>query len=255
MIIFVWSNIAPVGVFSRSVGVRTNPLMFPFIAGDIISQLILIAGIIFLFSDAPFIDNCQPYIIIRSKRYSWVMGQIVYIIIASAVYFLVLMLVSVLILLPSGTFATDGWGKLINTLSQTNAGNQIGLNLLASDKIISYYSPIQAFVMCFLLEWAVGTFFGLLIFCINLNFSKTFGLVAGGVVLFLDILVTNAFSSKFFHISPVSLARLDILDPLGVSAFPTVTYALVFFGVCIFALCTILILTVRSKPIEIISEI
>lgn len=115
--IFVWNDFQVIDDLAAKTGIRTNPLIFPFFSNDPVKQLILLAGIVFLFSDAPFINKNQPYIIIRSKRIPWVMGQILYIVIASAVYFLFLMSVSILVLLPQGTFITNGWGKIINTLS------------------------------------------------------------------------------------------------------------------------------------------
>ena len=255
LIAFIWNDITPIVTLVKMTGMRTNPLLFPFFAGDPVKQLILLAGIIFLFSDAPFINKSQPYIIVRSKRYSWMLGQILYIIIASAIYFLILMLISVIILLPNATFATNGWGKIVNTLAQTNAGEQINLQFGVLEKIIANYSPYKAFLLCFLLESAVASFLGLLIFVINLNFNRTLGLIAGGVVLVLDFTVTNALPTTFYSISPASLSRLDVIDPSGFSRYPTLAYSFIFFGIGIIILSIALVVTVRNKNIEITSEI
>lgn len=254
MITFLWNDLTVISDFAKMMNIKTNPLIFPFFSSDPVKQLILLSGVIFLFSDAPFINKSQPYVIIRSKRSSWVLGQILYVILASAVYFLILMCASILILLPNATFATDGWGKIINTLAQTNAGAQINLQFNIAEKITSFYSPLEAFGLSFLLNWSIASFLGLLMFIINLKFNRMLGLVVGATVLFLDLLAINILPYKFYHFSPVTLSRLAILDPTGVSIVPYITYPFVFFGVSIILFSVLLVAGIKNEPIEITSE-
>ncbi|MGB8455954.1 MAG: hypothetical protein WCD89_27020 [Anaerocolumna sp.] len=255
MSMFVWNDFEVIGDLTGRTGIKTNPLIFPFFSNDPVKQLILLAGIVFLFSDAPFINKNQPYIIIRSKRIPWVLGQILYIIMASAIYFLFLMLISILVLLPYGTFATDGWGKIINTLAQTDAGRQINLQFGITKEITTFYSPWEAFGLSFLLNWGVACFLGLLMFVINLKFNRMLGLVVGGVILSFDLLVTNALPPAFYHFSPVSLSRLGVLDPMGVSMFPNMTYPFVFFSVSIVVISVLLVVSIKKISIEITPEL
>ena len=255
MIMFIWNDIIVIGRFASMMDMYTNPLVFPFYSSDPVKQLILFSGIIFLFSDAPFINQNQPYVMIRSRRLPWVLGQILYIMIASAVYYLVLMCVSVIVLLPDATFATNGWGKIINTLAQTNAGEQINLPFGIGEKITTFYSPVEAFLLSFLLNWGVAVSIGLLIFLISMKISKMIGLLSAAVVLFLDLLVVNALPVKSYYFSPVTLSRLEALDVAGVSAAPNITYALAFLGVCVAFLSALLIISVRKQSIEIMTEI
>lgn len=255
MTVFIWNDLSVIDAFAGGAGVKTNPLIFPFYSSDPVKQLILLAGVIFLFSDAPFINKNQPYVIIRSKRRAWVMGQILYVVIASAIYFLILMGVSILILLPNATFATNGWGKIVNTLARTGAGAEINLQFGIAEKITTYYSPLKAFCLSFFLNWGVASFLGLLTFLINLKVNRTLGLVAGATVLFFDLLITNALPYSFYHFSPVSLSRLTVLDPTGVSIYPAITYPLIFYGVSITILSVLLIAGIKNKPIDFASEL
>lgn len=252
---FVWNDFEVIGNLTGMTGIKTNPLIFPFFSSDPVKQLILLAGIVFLFSDAPFINKNQPYIIIRSKRIPWVLGQILYIVMASAIYFLFLMLVSILVLLPYGTFATNGWGKIIQTLAQTDVGAQIKLQFGITKEITTFYSPFEAFGLSFLLNWGVACFLGLLLFVINMKFNRMLGLVAAGVILFFDLLVTNMLPPTFYHFSPVSLSRLSVLDPMGVSLFPKLTYPFVFFSVSIVVLSALLVVSIKKISIEITPEL
>ena len=255
MSMFVWNNFEVIGDLTVRTGIKTTPLIFPFFSSDPVKQLILFAGIVFLFSDAPFISKNQPYIIIRSKRIPWVLGQVLYIVVANAIYFLFLMLVSILVLLPYATFATNGWGKIIHTLAQTDMGAQIKLQFGITKEIITFYSPWEAFGLSFLLNWGAACFLGLLMFVINLKFNRMLGLVAGGVILFFDLLVTNALPPTFYHFSPVSLSRLSVLDPVGVSIYPNMAYPFVFFSASIVVLSALLVGSIKKTSIEITSEL
>lgn len=254
MLAFIWNDLSVVGKLTDMVGIRINPLVFPFFSSDPVKQLILFASIVFLYSDAPFIDKNQPYVILRSKRIVWALGQVIHIIMFSAVYFSILMVASVLIVLPNATFTTNGWGKVINTLAQTNAGSQIDLQFGVSEKIISLYSPFESFALCFLLNLGMSSFLGLLIFAINLKFGKMIGSVIGGVILFFDLLVLNALPSLCFYFSPLSLSRLSTLDPKGISTYPSVTYAFVFYTIGILIFSAVIVLSIKRKSIEISSE-
>ena len=255
MAIFIWNDIIVIGRFADMRNLYTNPLIFPFYSSDPVKQLILLSGIVFLFSDAPFINANQPYVLIRSKRLPWAMGQIFYIMTASAVYWFILMGVSVIALLPNATFATDGWGKIVNTLAQTNAGETINLQFGIAEKITNFYSPAKAFLLSFLLNWGAAVFIGLLMFYISVKFNRMMGLLTAAAVLFLDLLVINNFSIRSYYFSPVTLSRLEILDANRISEAPDIAYAFTFFCVCIAFLSVLLLLGIRKMPIEIASEI
>lgn len=251
---FVWSNISPVIEAVKIVDLRVNPLLFPFLSSNTVYQLIIFLGVLFLFSDAPFIDKNQPYIIIRSKRTIWALGQILHVIMLSASYFLILMGISILVVLPYATLATDGWGKLVNTLAQTNLDVQVGMTFDFSKQIVSLYAPLEAFLYCFLLNWGMASFLGLLIFAINMKFSKMIGILIGLSVLLFDLLSLNNLSSTSVYFSPLSLSRLSMLDPKGITIYPSVTYALVFYCVSIVLLSICIVAEVKTKDIEISSE-
>ena len=93
--------------FAREINIDVSPWIFPFLFTQKFIKLLFFFPLILLFSDAPFIDDNQPYIIARSGRTSWSIGQIGYIFIASAVYFIFLMFLTVIINLPNIQFTTE----------------------------------------------------------------------------------------------------------------------------------------------------
>jgi hypothetical protein len=248
--VYIWSNMTFVPEITKMLGLRINPIIFPFFSSSPIPQLVLYSGIVFLYSDAPFIDETQPYIIIRSKRTTWAWGQILHIIMFSGLCFLILIGFSMLVALPDATLATNGWGKVINTLAQTNAGSATSLSFYISDKIPTAYSPLQALVYCFLLNWGMTSFLGILMFAANLRFGKMVGPVLGGIILLYDLLVLNTFAIKYYKTSPLSMSRLSMIDPNGLTEYPSTSYAFAFYAIGIVICSAFIVLSVKKQTIE-----
>lgn len=251
--VYIWSNFSFVSETVKLLDTRINPLIFPFFCDDFFARIVLGLSLAFLYSDAPFINKNQPYVIIRSKRTAWAIGQIFHVIIFSAIYFLILNLVAFIVLMPDATLSTDGWGKVVNTLAQTDLTYQFG-SISFPYKITTLYSPIEAFVMNFLLNWGMACFMGLMMFVLNLHFGKMIGTISAIIVVAFDLLVYNYLGGIFWWISPLSLSRLSMLDPKGITGYPSPTYALFFYGIGILIFSAIIILLIKRKSIEISSE-
>lgn len=111
--------------------------------------MMLFLGVVLLFCDAPFIEDEQPYIMLRSGRRIWFIGQMLYIVVASVLYLIVLYFISVLVLLPHIEWSAE-WGKLLSTFSQTSAaGAKNGISIPFARVITARFDPIPAvFAVC-----------------------------------------------------------------------------------------------------------
>jgi len=254
IVILVWNYVSPIMLFSKSVGYRIAPWIFPFMSNYEILQMLMMLGIVFLFCDAPFIDAGQPYLLVRSGRISWGIGQVFYIMLSTAIYFLFIVFLSILIISPT-MFLSQGWGKVLSTLSQTNAANSFGILLPISYQIQTSYTPIHAFFLSLLLEWCAGTIVGLIIFVTNIYFKRSVGAIVASAVVLMDITIVNSFSSYLNHFSPVSMARLTIIDPSGISLRPTNQYVYIFFTVTIIILSIISVQSIRKREIHVLPQI
>ncbi|GAB6172484.1 hypothetical protein JCM15765_19620 [Paradesulfitobacterium aromaticivorans] len=216
--------IRPIADFSSAVQVAATPWVFPYLALSQRVLLLLMLGIVLLFCDAPFIDAHQPYVIIRSGKKDWLWGQIVYIMLASALYFLFIAIISALMLLPNLTFSRE-WGKIFGTLALTDAGNQFNIGLPISYRLQLAYTPVGAMAFSFMMNWLVGTFLGLLMFVLNMRFAREIGAVVVTAFVFLEYFAFEANGFLLFSLSPVSWASLGTLDITHTSALPSLTYA------------------------------
>lgn len=237
----MYNQYTPLLEMGKTLGIRTTPLLFVFFSNSPVNYLIILIGMVFIFSNAPFLDNNQPFIIIRSGKKTWIAGKIFYILLASFIYLFILNIISMVILLRYGTFNLEGWGKLVNTLALTNAGVEFDVNITILPEFIKNYSPIAAFTKSFFMQWLVCVFLGLIMFNINLKCDKNYGGFIASLFIVLDILIFNVLHYKFYKISPVSLGKLTILQQESTSIFPTYTYGLVFLISSIIILCIVCI--------------
>ena len=252
--IFVLNNVNPLTKFSRAMGYRITPWVFPFLSSSVYAQMKMMFGIVFLFCDAPFINTSQPYQVIRSGRIQWGIGQVLYIMCGTAIYFMFIIILSILIISPI-MFFSDSWGKILSTLAQTNAGNSFNIPLQISYQIQSSYSPIQAFCLSIILNWCCGTILGLIIFITNIYYKKSVGAAVSFMVVCLDMVIKNALPSYMYKISPVSMARLTVLDPSGISVRPTNIYAYFIFLLTIVLLSFFAVLSVRKLEIQVLPPV
>lgn len=255
LFILIWEFVYPIVNFSNAVGYRVSPWIFPFLSNNAYTQRIMMFGIIFLFCDAPFTHEGQPYVIVRSGRVHWALGQLLYIIMSTVLYFFFINILIWLILLPN-LVLTDGWGKVLSTLAQTTAGQEFDIGLPIADIIQLAYTPVQAFFASFFLECLVGIILGFIVFIINLYFNrKALGAAAGAAIVLLDSVIYNDMSDFMFHFSPISMARLSILDTTGFGMRPTLVYAILFCIGVIIVLAVIAVLSVRRHEIWISRQI
>lgn len=150
------------------------------------SLLMILLGLILLFCDAPFMESEQPYIIMRSGREIWTAGQILYIVLSSAIFFAIVELLTILLLLPNLSYEND-WGKVINSFAQ-NGASRYGVVFSFDYTIVSSFNPLQAMVIELLLCWLMGMFIGLLMFVLNLAISRSAGVIAAAAFAVFPLL-------------------------------------------------------------------
>lgn len=121
----VVSSVLPIRAFLRDTGVPMAPWLFPFWCTDLYKQATMLLCAAFLLCDAPFLDESAPYVIVRAGRGVWAAGQLLYILLAAAVFVLYLAALTVLPFLDRLEW-TQSWGKAIGTLALTDAAGAYG---------------------------------------------------------------------------------------------------------------------------------
>ncbi|MEG0309053.1 MAG: hypothetical protein RR636_14000 [Clostridium sp.] len=247
--IFIFDYTNEIVKFAYSVDYKVTPWMFSFLFTQSYMKRIIFMGVILLFCDAPFIDNTQQYVVVRSGRKSWNIGQISYIFLASFLYFLFMIAITIIFNLRYMEFNLE-WGKVLGTLGLTSVGDMVSAKVWVSGKIISFYTPLQAMAISYILSSLVATLIGLLIYVINsFTNSQFLGILAGIVLVLVDTL--TKFNHMLLWFSPVSWASLEKIGIEKTATMPPISYVFGALIIIISILISIAIIFSKKKPIEI----
>lgn len=135
---------------------------------SVYGRLIMMIGLILLFCNAPFTDEQQLFVMIRLGKWKWFLGQIMYIVLGSVVYFLIMVLFNIIRFLPYVGFSLE-WGDILY------AWNLHG-PLKKAMEILDHYQPVEAMTLCFTICVLTGIFFGLFLLFINMKKSGMLGI-------------------------------------------------------------------------------
>lgn len=234
--------------FSVDTGYKIAPYYFPLMLNQWYVRILLIFPIVLIFCDAPFVENSQDFIIIRSGKKIWCLGQIMYVFITSFIYTAFILITPIITNLPYINFTEDGWGKVFNTFSYTNVVQYYKLKFGLSSRILDNFSPEQAMFYSFILFFTATIFLGMLIFALNIiSNNKILGLTVASIFILLDISI-SADMSFLLWISPVSWSDLGDIA-ITESWLPNISYILIANVILISIFCFISVKSISNSNI------
>lgn len=222
-------------------GVKSSPWIFPFLYMQYYNKMLFFFPLILIFSNAPFIDKNQLYVLIRSGRNKWCFCQMLYIIVASALYFAFIMAFSIVLNLDCIEF-TGEWGKILNTLANTTMGTKFQLGFSPEKDVINMFSPVSAMWFTFLHSWISGIVLGLVVFLFNMKIK------GGGTFLASIMLVFSAVAAKqtsLVMISPISWSTLNYIQLKYNDGLPSYGYITAFYTIMLFVLFVIIMYSTK----------
>lgn len=184
-----------------------TPWIFPHVTDDLFIQMTIMCGLIFVLNDAPFLDDMQLFIIVRSGRGTWCLGQLLYILLGSLLYVLCIAAGCAALMLPHLEWSLS-WGRVIATL----ATGQVALPTYFefSCNIYKAFSPLTAMGMSTLYCWLGCCCLGMLIFFVNLSGTRVWGSVAAGALVLQDLFSMMLLPEGAEYFSVVSLTRFSV---------------------------------------------
>lgn len=256
LVFSIW-NVAEVYAYSKLTGIGVSPWFFPHLLNVPVTVPIYAFFAMLLFSNAPFIDRHMPFILVRTGRITWVLGQLLYIFLASLLYTMINYLITVMAFIPRIDFTSD-WGKIIRTLATNpNIAAEKGIEKTVNiqNGIVTTFSAIEATLLSLGLFFLVTFFIGVVIFSLNLMIGKMSGLIAIGILAFISyfsIFVGRiTIGLKVFYLSPLSWTSLQYVDWYGSGEAPSFLYVVVFLVGTSLILCFLSIVSFAKKDISI----
>lgn len=253
LLAYFHSRISPIYTFCVQHNAKITPYLFSYFMSDDHVVLIASLGAMLLFCDAPFIDSEQPYIVLRSGRKKWVLGQFAYIAASSVIYTLFLYLLTLLLLFPQLDFSTE-WGKVIGTLAQTNAGFSSGVSIPFDRYIFLGYSPMLATFLSLFLCFSVVFFLGMLMFYLNLRINRAVGTIMCALLVLWQVVIRKT-ATVLIRYSPVSWMKLGQIDINGTTLYPNLTYVLVALYGMIVLFAVLSVLRIRKMDIDVLKSV
>ncbi len=153
-----------------------EPFVWTF--GDANSILLSSLLLMLLFADMPFISSGTPFYLMRIDRKTWIMGQIVYVLSATFI-FLVYVLLSTALVCSAQSFMGNMWSETAAILGYSRAGEAVALPALV--KTLEMTTPYECAATIFLLM----LLYSLLMVSIMLLFNLKGGTVCGVISVFI----------------------------------------------------------------------
>lgn len=252
--VMIYSMVSPIRIMALQTGYRSAPWIFPYLVQNYFIQMIIMLGFVLLFCDAPFLTEESPYMIVRTGRKVWLIGQIIYIILISFLFTLGLMIVTVIPLLPY-IYVKNEWGKLLGTLSQTDAAAILGTIKLDYSLQLNY-TPMAAMGVSFGMVWLNGILAGELIMFFNLILKRIAGTIAGGILAFMPYVAVNFSDLRMIrYFSPPSWINIMSFQIGEVSYLPGAGYCIGFILILLILLIIGSVFVFMKKTIEVNSTI
>lgn len=175
--------------------------------GDSQSVLAISTLLLLLFADMPNLSNDVPYFMVRTDRKTWMLGQILYLILATFVFILFILL-STILLSAQRAYPANMWSDTAAVLGYSTIGEKIAVPAFV--KVLELTFPYQCTMHIFLLMTGYAVTMASLILFLNL--CKNNGGMIGGVIFSgFGILLNPDIVAEWFGISTSNIRYANII--------------------------------------------
>ncbi len=215
--------------------------------GDSNSILLSSLLLLLLFADMPFINAGTPFYLVRIDRKTWVAGQILYIVLATGVY-MVFILLSTALVCMRNSFIGNMWSETAAILGYSGAGKTVALPALV--KTLEMSRPYNCMATIFLLMLLYALLMASVMLVFNLWKGQRAGVISVFVFSLFGFLLNPSLIKTLFDLPDEWIYKANVavgwLSPLnqatyhmhnfGYDLLPRLWQTYVIFGALI-ALC------------------
>lgn len=232
-------------------GTKISIWIFPFLYVQYHTKVIFTLPVVLMFCNAPFTDKNQVFVFTRTGRIKWLSGQVLYIFIASAVYYLFILFLTFISTLFVAESSLD-WGKTLYMIANSNVASTAEAYFLNVPNIIlEYFTPVQAVFFTFLTSWLSAVLIGMIIFFSNLISNTRFiGIIISSLLVVWTVLVSMGGWMDYVRFSPISWNTLNNIDVGNITAKPAFSYCMCVYGGLIIVLIAGIFIFGRKKSLD-----
>lgn len=252
LIIMVQLYIDDMQKVAALLGTKIPIWIFPFLYVQYHTRVIFTLPVVLMFCNAPFTDKNQIFVYTRTSRAKWLWGQILYILTASALYYLFILFVTFISTVFTAEISPK-WGKTLHMIANTGAAQQAEAYFVNVPGIIlEFFSPVQATFFTFLTSWLSAVLLGLIIFFCNLVSGTRFiGILISSLLVVWTVLVDVGGWMDYLRFSPISWNTLNNIDVGKMTANPSFDYCTCVYAVLIAMLTVGSIIGGKKKNLDV----
>lgn len=253
LFLYSFNRLYGLGDYTVSLGQPIAPWVLPFMPCMGSSFLPFMLGFTLLISDAPFRTRQQRFIIQRTGKRAWILGQLLYILAVSIVFALLMWVLSWLWIFPHLEWNSD-WGRVLRTASINGIPGTFGVYMEIPYTIIKKTTPIEVTIWSFSAMTAVCFLIGVIMAACNLWLRKGLGAVLIAILTAISLVLDGSAQNPgpiryILWISPLNWMDYSLMGHteqyLPSHAFGILCPALL--GVII---CIIMFLTIGKYDVE-----
>ena len=195
-----------------------EPFVWTF--GDANSVLLISLLLVLLFADIPFLGAGVPYYLVRMKRATWAWGQLVYLVLATLIYMVFILIATTLICMQN-SFLGNMWSETAAILGYSGAGKAVALPALV--KTLEMSRPYQCAMTIFLLMLLYTLVLALLMLFMKLLRGKSAGVVAAFGFSLYGLLLNPQLIKQMFNLPDELMYKANVavgwLSPLNQATY------------------------------------
>ncbi len=253
LIFYTYARIHGLVDYSRSLGYPITPWVFPFLPGSGACFLPLMLSFVLLISDAPFRTKQQIFIIMRIGKRTWLIGQLIYLLLVSICFTITLWLLSWLWLLPEINWVND-WGKVLSTAAVVGGHGKYGVSFSIQYAVMKNTDPFTVTCWCAAVMVCVCYMLGVIMAASNLWLRKGCGAAIISALIAVSV-IPNMFAidpgaiKMFIWLSPLTWMDRSLMGNVG-QYLPSYSYGIFAPLVIGLIISAILIHTIGKCNIE-----
>lgn len=229
--------------------IKANVMVLPFLQSQSYFMKIVFLGIVYFYSNVPFMEREQLWVFTRLGKKRWGRRNLSYIAGSAFVLTILLALISIIGVLPVGKFALS-WDAAYKTLALTSGEN---MAFSINYHVMYNFSPLKLFVLTLLLDWMVITIFGILMYAVSLWGYRTLASIIAALIVFMPS-IDKWVPVSLVYFSPVSWLNCENWRMGFDNSKPDLAYIFVAGIFLIFILGAICQIQVQKMEWKVIDE-
>lgn len=254
LFLYSYERIHDLGRLAQDLGQSINPWVFPFLPGLGAGFLPLMLGFVLMASDAPFRTRQQGLVMQRTGKRAWLAGQLLYLLMVSLGFTVLMWVLSWLWLLPEITWQAD-WGMMLTSLAINGAvPPDYSAWLKFSYDVVKNTSPVTVTLWCAIAMSAICFLLGCIMTTCNLWMKKGWGAAIIAALAAISLIPdTSSFNPGpiryILWVSPLNWMDYSLMGHTE-QYLPSHAFAIWFPMALGMALSAVLLLTIGKCNVE-----